>query len=200
MTDRHKLFTEAAKLFDAAMAAKRPIYWAQDIRAQQDWWSFVEQNRLNKHPWYCAGSAELETLIFTMVQVERYWTHPEEEKLQIDVLDEAFLDSRLQLHFKIPNEGGEVTRQDFLTYVQAPLDERVSAVLKTIERYSSLSKAEGEVLDMLCDELSVAKIAEARFVAIGTVRTQVQAILRKLGVNSQAQAVALAYREGLVNA
>jgi len=34
------------------------------------------------------------------------------------------------------------------------------------------------------------------FVSIGTVRTQVKAILRKLGVNSQAAAVALAYRSG----
>jgi DNA-binding NarL/FixJ family response regulator len=62
--------------------------------------------------------------------------------------------------------------------------------------FESLSRREGEVLCLLMEGHSVGKIAESSFVAVGTVRTQVKAILRKLGVNSQAAAVALAYRGG----
>lgn len=62
--------------------------------------------------------------------------------------------------------------------------------------FESLSRREGEVLCLLMEGYSVNKIAESSFVSIGTVRTQVKAILRKLGVSSQAAAVALAYRSG----
>ena len=62
--------------------------------------------------------------------------------------------------------------------------------------FESLSRRENEVLRLLMEGHSVAKIAESSFVSVGTVRTQVKAILRKLGVNSQAAAVALAYRSG----
>ena len=62
--------------------------------------------------------------------------------------------------------------------------------------FESLSRRESEVLRLLMEGHLVAKIAESSFVSIGTVRTQVKAILRKLGVNSQAAAVALAYRSG----
>jgi DNA-binding NarL/FixJ family response regulator len=62
--------------------------------------------------------------------------------------------------------------------------------------FESLSRREAEVLCLLMEGHAVNKIAESSFVSIGTVRTQVKAILRKLGVNSQAAAVALAYRSG----
>lgn len=62
--------------------------------------------------------------------------------------------------------------------------------------FSSLSKRESEVLHLLMEGMSVTKIAETSFVSVGTVRTQVKAILRKLGVSSQVAAVALAYRSG----
>ncbi len=62
--------------------------------------------------------------------------------------------------------------------------------------FEALSRRENEVLCLLMEGHSVAKIAESSFVSVGTVRTQVKAILRKLGVNSQAAAVALAYRSG----
>jgi DNA-binding NarL/FixJ family response regulator len=43
---------------------------------------------------------------------------------------------------------------------------------------------------------SVDRIAETSFVSSDTVRTQVRAILTKLGVNSQLEAVAMARRAG----
>lgn len=62
--------------------------------------------------------------------------------------------------------------------------------------FESLSRREGEVLRLLMDGMSVNKIAETSFVSVGTVRTQVKAVLRKLGVSSQVAAVALAYKIG----
>lgn len=62
--------------------------------------------------------------------------------------------------------------------------------------FESLSRREGEVLRLLMDGFSVNKIAETSFVSVGTVRTQVKAVLRKLGVSSQVAAVALAYKTG----
>ena len=57
-----------------------------------------------------------------------------------------------------------------------------------------LSDTEREVLGSLVAGLSVGRIARERFVAESTVRSQVRAILQKLGVNSQLEAVALAAR------
>lgn len=62
--------------------------------------------------------------------------------------------------------------------------------------FETLSRRESEVLQYLMEGMSVSKIAETSFVSVGTVRTQVKAILRKLGVSSQVAAVALAYRSG----
>lgn len=62
--------------------------------------------------------------------------------------------------------------------------------------FETLSRREGEVLRLLMDGMSVNKIAETSFVSVGTVRTQVKAVLRKLGVSSQVAAVALAYKIG----
>jgi DNA-binding NarL/FixJ family response regulator len=48
------------------------------------------------------------------------------------------------------------------------------------------------VLHALCDGFSAEAIAEQQFVSVGTVRTHIQAVLRKLGVSSQLAAVVLA--------
>jgi DNA-binding CsgD family transcriptional regulator len=50
----------------------------------------------------------------------------------------------------------------------------------------------GELMEGHCAE----EIANAAFVSISTVRSQIKAILHKLGVNSQLAAVALARRNG----
>ena len=48
------------------------------------------------------------------------------------------------------------------------------------------------MLGALIDGLSAEEIAEAHFVALTTVRSQIRAVLQKLGVRSQLAAVALA--------
>jgi DNA-binding NarL/FixJ family response regulator len=62
--------------------------------------------------------------------------------------------------------------------------------------FEQLTRREQRVLGALVDGLSSEEIAEAHFVAVTTVRSQVQAILRKLGVRSQLAAVATANRAG----
>ena len=58
--------------------------------------------------------------------------------------------------------------------------------------FERLTQCEARVLGAMSDGLSADQIAEAHFVALTTVRTQIRAVLRKLGVRSQLAAVAIA--------
>ena len=62
------------------------------------------------------------------------------------------------------------------------------------EPFERLSPREKEVLGALADGQSVGAIAAAAFVSEATVRSQVRAVLTKLGVCSQLEAVAAAHR------
>ncbi|MET0740459.1 MAG: response regulator transcription factor [Candidatus Nanopelagicales bacterium] len=66
-------------------------------------------------------------------------------------------------------------------------------MLSTFER---LTHREGLVLTALIDGMSAEEIADAHFVAVTTVRSQIRAVLQKLGVRSQLGAVAIANRAG----
>ena len=61
-----------------------------------------------------------------------------------------------------------------------------------------LTARETEVLRMLAEGLEQEEIAGQLFISRRTVGTHIENILRKLGVRSRTQAVALAYREDLV--
>jgi two-component system nitrate/nitrite response regulator NarL len=60
-----------------------------------------------------------------------------------------------------------------------------------------LTKREHEILALLADGLSQKAIAEDLVISPSTVATHIQRILAKLGAHSRAEAVAVAYREGL---
>ena len=62
-----------------------------------------------------------------------------------------------------------------------------------------LTARETEVLGLLADGLEQQEIAGQLFITRRTVGTHIENIMRKLGVRSRAQAVALAYREDLVS-
>lgn len=62
--------------------------------------------------------------------------------------------------------------------------------------FDELTPSEAQVLCQLMDGQSASDIASNRFVSLPTVRTQIKAVLTKLGVNSQLEAVALAHRRG----
>jgi DNA-binding NarL/FixJ family response regulator len=61
-----------------------------------------------------------------------------------------------------------------------------------------LTNREVEVLGLLAEGLSQEGIAEVLFISPKTVSTHIQRILPKLGVHSRTEAVALAYRDGLI--
>ena len=63
-----------------------------------------------------------------------------------------------------------------------------------IPRFANLTERERIVLAELTEGHCAEEIAQAAFVSISTVRSQIKAILQKLGVSSQLAAVALARR------
>jgi len=63
-----------------------------------------------------------------------------------------------------------------------------------------LTEREQEVLNLLAEGLSQKAIAAQLYISPKTVATHIQRILSKLSVHSRAEAVALAFREGLVTA
>jgi DNA-binding NarL/FixJ family response regulator len=65
-------------------------------------------------------------------------------------------------------------------------------------RAATLTQREGEVLRQLAAGGRTREIAAALKITEKTVATHLQHVLAKLGVNTRAQAVALAYRNGLV--
>jgi DNA-binding NarL/FixJ family response regulator len=69
--------------------------------------------------------------------------------------------------------------------------ERASA-LRAQARFDRLTRREALVLGALIDGLSAEEIAASHFVSLPTVRSQIRAVLQKLGVRSQLAAVALA--------
>ena len=62
---------------------------------------------------------------------------------------------------------------------------------------ASLTRREREVLRLLVEGMRAEEIAGRLFISRKTVGTHIENILRKLGVRSQAQAIALAYRSQL---
>lgn len=65
-----------------------------------------------------------------------------------------------------------------------------------LEPFAALSEREQVVLAELIEGHCAEDIAKAAFVSISTVRSQIKAILQKLGVSSQLAAVAMARRAG----
>jgi DNA-binding NarL/FixJ family response regulator len=94
-------------------------------------------------------------------------------------------------------------------YVAKPFaaDELLIRVRKLIRRTAPVGSAaapqlttrELEVLRLLAEGLGQDEIAERLFISTKTVATHIDHILGKLGVRSRAQAVALAFRDQLVN-
>ena len=82
---------------------------------------------------------------------------------------------------------------------EAMLDElRIERVglRQALSPFEQLTTRERSVLAALVDGYAAEEIAETQYVALTTVRSQIRAILRKLGVRSQLAAVAHANRVG----
>jgi DNA-binding NarL/FixJ family response regulator len=78
----------------------------------------------------------------------------------------------------------------------AELRRQRADTLDRLAPFERLSRREAEVLAALMEGRSAETIAADDFVSIATVRSQIRAVLSKLGVNSQLAAVALARRSG----
>jgi DNA-binding NarL/FixJ family response regulator len=99
-----------------------------------------------------------------------------------------------------------VGADDYVVKPYAP-DELLTRVRNLVRRSrpltpavsARLTKRERQVLQLLADGLRQDEIATRLFISRKTVGTHVANILRKLGVQSQTQAVALAFREELVD-
>lgn len=65
-----------------------------------------------------------------------------------------------------------------------------------VQPFQALTKREAVVLERIMAGLSVEDISSIDSVAVSTVRTHIKAILRKLDVHSQLQAIALAHQAG----
>ena len=87
---------------------------------------------------------------------------------------------------------GAAERQSLLT----ELRRHRAAVIADRDRFDRLTPRERQVLEQLCEGESVTSIAAGWVVSVPTVRTQVRAILQKLDVGSQLEAVAQAHRCG----
>ena len=86
----------------------------------------------------------------------------------------------------------ENRRQDILRDARAA---RMEAD-RRLAPFLALTPREQEVLGMLMDGLQAAAIAEASYVSLATVRSQIRSILTKLGVSSQLAAVSMAIQAG----
>ena len=83
-------------------------------------------------------------------------------------------------------------RQDLLAAARRARSEESARLAP----FAQLSPRENEVLHALAAGQSAAQIAGSAYVSEATVRTQIRAVLTKLGVTSQLQAVAVARRAG----
>jgi DNA-binding NarL/FixJ family response regulator len=86
----------------------------------------------------------------------------------------------------------ENRRQDILRDARAVRREAE----RRLAPFASLTPREQDVLGMLMDGLQAAAIAEASYVSLATVRSQIRSILTKLGVSSQLSAVSMAIQAG----
>lgn len=89
---------------------------------------------------------------------------------------------------------GSVERNDLITRARRGRAERA----EHLAPFRQLTDTEVGVLRSLIDGEAVALIARRRWVSEATVRSQVRAVLAKLGVTSQLEAVALAHRTGWI--
>ena len=93
-------------------------------------------------------------------------------------------------------EGRPVMEENRRRQLVATARETASRDLDRQALFDRLSDREKSVLAALVEGDSVGRIAASSVVSEATVRTQVRAILGKLGVNSQLEAVAIATRHG----
>ena len=69
-----------------------------------------------------------------------------------------------------------------------------------VNRFGTSSRREVEVLRLLAEGMSTADLSTHLQLSLNTVRNHIQSAIRRLGAHSKLEAVAIAQREGLINA
>ena len=108
------------------------------------------------------------------------------------IIDKAWSLEQLQHRIEAAARGAEVTPAPVRQRLLGELRARRAGHARRRGPFEALSTREQEVLRALVSGEPVERIARGSYVSVATVRTQVRAILRKLGVTSQLEAVALA--------
>jgi LuxR family maltose regulon positive regulatory protein len=118
-----------------------------------------------------------------------------------------------QVHFARGDRGGARQALAEARTLLEPFGDDTGAFAELLERQErklrssrqqngslneELSGRELKVLGLICEELSIRQIAERRYVAPSTVRTQIKSVYRKLGVFSRKEAVDEAHDRGLI--
>jgi DNA-binding NarL/FixJ family response regulator len=70
---------------------------------------------------------------------------------------------------------------------------------ETTQRLPSLSKREGEIMDLLAQGLTGEQVAERLVLSSETVKTHIRNAMAKLEANTRVHAIAIALREGYIN-
>ncbi|MBV9163690.1 MAG: response regulator transcription factor [Pseudonocardiales bacterium] len=97
-----------------------------------------------------------------------------------------------------------VAASDTTILLPLSIRQHIEAVSRTASAWergtaaAQLTPRETDVLSLLAQGMSNAEVATALFVSVATVRSHVHHILRKLAVRSRAEAVAHAYKTGLI--
>jgi DNA-binding NarL/FixJ family response regulator len=112
------------------------------------------------------------------------------------VIDKTIRFPKLVDELKSVHEGRSVEadnrRHEVLHAFRLSQQERT----RRLAPFSHLTPREQDVLAMLIDGRQATAIAEASFVSLSTVRSQIGSILSKLGVSSQLTAVSMAIKAG----
>jgi DNA-binding NarL/FixJ family response regulator len=107
-------------------------------------------------------------------------------------LDLEVLVDQLANALEAPLERWTAREQRILADATALTEEQ----RRRLEPFESLTGREADVLAGLVGGLAATQIAEQSFVSLSTVRSQIRAVLAKLGVHSQLAAVAMAHQSG----
>ncbi len=90
--------------------------------------------------------------------------------------------------------GGQAVRATQRAELAVQLDRLMAEQDERQALFAELSPRERQVLAGLMDGRSPALLAEQNYVSVSTIRAQIKSVLRKLGVTSQLQAVAMAHQ------
>jgi two-component system nitrate/nitrite response regulator NarL len=108
------------------------------------------------------------------------------------VVDKAMSFEKVVATLRLLAGGGELMPRDEREALIEALDQRTADERERLRVFDALTEREENVLRRLIDGHSPKEIARQEGVAVSTVRRHVEGIFRKLGVNSQRQALGLA--------